>query len=307
MHGPLDRPRAKPACYGDCCRSARLIRRRRPKLRLTVAIFRVCLCCLTALVVACSGAKISGEQLAVDADLQKQRLRGDPFQHLAYVGKASGHGGTALHVYLSGDGTPWIGRTRISADPTPRNPIALRLMALDPNPRLYLGRPCYEGFSESSGCGPYYWTAGRYSEPVVASMTSALRRYIDDNGFEEVVVIGYSGGGVLAWLLAERLAEIRGLVTIAANLDIAAWTSRHGYTPLEGSLNPAGRGPLPERVAQLHLVGSRDTNVPPSLVRSALRKTGMQAQVVAIASDHRCCWESHWPAVLEAVGRIETR
>jgi pimeloyl-ACP methyl ester carboxylesterase len=239
--------------------------------------------------------------------LEKTRLNGDPFHHLVYVGKGGEDSSGILHVYLSGDGTPWIGRTRISADPTPRKPIALRLMALDRNPRLYLGRPCYEGFSSSTGCHPYFWTAGRYSEPVVASMVSALRHYIDDNGFEEVVLIGYSGGGVLAWLLAERVAEVRALVTIAANLDTDAWTSRHRYTPLHGSMNPAARRPLPDRIAQLHLVGSRDINVPPSLVRSALESARTQARVLTVASDHSCCWASHWPAVLDEIARLEAR
>ena len=304
MKDTFGRTRSERARFGNLLRPARPIKPVALKLRLIVSVFRVCLSCLTALVASCGGATISSEQLAIEAGLEKERLRGDPFQHLAYIGNRTGGGSTALHVYLSGDGTPWIGGTRIAADPTPRNPIALRLMALDPDARLYLGRPCYEGFSDSGGCGPYYWTAGRYSEPVVASMTSALRRYIDDNGFEEVVIIGYSGGGVLAWLIAERVPEVRVLVTIAANLDIDAWTSRHGYTPLRGSLNPASRGPLPERLAQLHLVGSRDTNVPPLLVRSALENASGYAKVLTFATDHRCCWESHWPAVLDEIARL---
>ena len=118
-------------------------------------------------------------------------------------------------------------------------------------------------------------------------------------------MIGYSGGGVLAWLLAERIPEVRVLVTIAANLDIDAWTGRHGYSPLRGSLNPAVRGPLPDRVAQLHLVGSRDTNVPPALVRAALHNAGSNDRVVTVNSDHRCCWESHWPVVIDEIARLE--
>ena len=38
----------------------------------------------------------------------------------------------ALHVYIEGDGTPYVARHDFAADPTPRNPLMLRLMTLDP-------------------------------------------------------------------------------------------------------------------------------------------------------------------------------
>jgi hypothetical protein len=249
---------------------------------------------------ACTGSKLQGERTADRAGLEALQLIGDPFVHKAYFGGGSRRS-DSLHVYLSGDGSPWIGRTRIAKDPTPRNPVALRLMALDPNPRLYLGRPCYDGMVKSKGCNPALWTSARYSETVVRSMAAALQDFIDSKGIDKVVLIGYSGGGVLAWLLAERLPQVRTLVTIAANLDIDAWAARHQYTRLGDSLNPAERGPLPGRVAQLHLVGSRDTNVPPSLVRAALTAIDSEHRLRVLDADHRCCWESHWPQVLAAI------
>lgn len=218
---------------------------------------------------------------------------------------ASGRGGT-LHVYLAGDGTPWITRTRISTDPTPRNPVALRLMLLDPSPSLFLGRPCYHGLAGASGCDSALWTHARYSEPVVRSMAHALERIVAERGAGQVVLIGYSGGGVLGWLIAERVRQVRGLVTIASNLDTEAWTRLHGYTPLYDSLNPAVRATLPSRVAQLHLAGARDKNVPPKLVRDAVERPGSNSAVVALASDHRCCWERLWPGVLERVERLDS-
>ena len=270
------------------------------KLRLTAVFFRAFLLSTAALMTACTDVPVRSQQIAAEAGLLTQHLQGDPYEHIVYVGPET-RPDRPLHVYLSGDGTPWIGRTRIANDPTPRNPIALRLMALDRGPRIFLGRPCYQGLSSRPGCNPFLWTGGRYSEAVVASMTAALRRFIDENGYRDVVLIGYSGGGVLAWLIAERVEQARLLVTIAANLDIDAWTTLHGYTPLRGSLNPASRGALPEHVAQLHLVGSRDTNVPPSLVRAAMGGSDRHAQVRMVPSDHRCCWESHWPDILDAI------
>ena len=77
-----------------------------------------------------------------------------------------------LHVYLDGDGTPMLG-SYPAADPTPRDPLVLDLMALDSTPSIYVGRPCYHGLS-GAPCSPSLWTSGRYSEPVVASMAAGI-------------------------------------------------------------------------------------------------------------------------------------
>ena len=71
-----------------------------------------------------------------------------------------------------------------------------------------------------------------------------------------VVLIGYSGGGVLAVLIAPQVPG-SAVVTIAANLDVEAWARWHQYTPLSGSLNPATQPPL-DALHEWHLVGDRD-------------------------------------------------
>lgn len=129
-------------------------------------------------------------------------------------------------------------------------------------------------------------------------MVSALRQILDEGGIKEVVLIGYSGGGVLAWLMAERIPEVTHLVTIAANLDTDAWARLHGYSALTGSLNPAQRAPLPGHIEQLHLTGSRDRISPANLVKATTARQGGNVEVRMLAVDHRCCWEESWPSVL---------
>ena len=70
-------------------------------------------------------------------------------------------------------------------------------------------------------------------------------------------MIGYSGGGTLAQLVAEKFTQTRAVVTLAGNLDLAAWVQLHDYTPLGGSLNPAERPPLPGHILQIHYVGKQ--------------------------------------------------
>ncbi|MCU0834561.1 MAG: alpha/beta hydrolase [Chromatiaceae bacterium] len=249
------------------------------------------------LLVGCATPSDRVDRLAAELRLTKGRVPSTPVPLVAYRNASEVTGGR-LHVYLEGDGTPWLTRTRISPDPTPRDPLALRLMALDPAPSLYLARPCYNGTATQAGCGPWYWTMGRYSEPVVASMASVLRGLIDAEGVAELVIIGHSGGGVLAWLLAHRIRETRALVTIAANLDIDAWADLHGFSRLTDSLNPAAGPPLPAGIAQWHLVGERDREVPASIIDGLRDLLGPDARVLVMASDHRCCWLGLWSDVL---------
>jgi pimeloyl-ACP methyl ester carboxylesterase len=226
-------------------------------------------------------------------------VAGEPFGHVVFLRPARGAAGSrTLHVYIDGDGRPWS-RGEPTADPTPRNPLVLRLMALDPAPSLYLGRPCYHGLAAAPPCAAAVWTAERYSPAVVASMATALRRALRGRDVDRLVWVGYSGGGSLAVLLAPRFAETIGVITIAANLDIEAWADLHGYARLVGSLNPATQPPLPARIRQRHYVGGRDRVVPESIVsRGPIDPAGL---VVIPGYDHVCCWEAIWPGVLAEV------
>ena len=226
-------------------------------------------------------------------------IDGDPFRHVVYFAQVD-EPADALHVYIEHDGTPWINVTRVSDDPTPRTPFALELMARDTGPRLFLGRPCYFETRNDAACSASSWTHRRYAPEVVHSMASALRSFLAQHPYRHVVLIGYSGGGSLAWLLASLVPETRAVVTIAANLDTDAWTTLHRYNTMTGSLNPALQPPLPTSIVDVAYVGGRDENVPPSIARSFAARHP-NAKIVEIAQfDHRCCWIEQWPQLLAA-------
>jgi pimeloyl-ACP methyl ester carboxylesterase len=113
-----------------------------------------------------------------------------------------------------------------------------------------------------------------------------------------ITLIGYSGGGVLALLIASRLDAVDQVITVAANLDVEAWAAHHAYSPLAGSLNPAVLAPLPARVHQLHLAGARDRQVPPATVASFLARNPAASFRIIEGFDHRCCWIEQWPEIL---------
>ncbi|MGH2607442.1 MAG: alpha/beta fold hydrolase [Tepidiformaceae bacterium] len=224
---------------------------------------------------------------------------GAPFGHVVYW-PPSRPASRSLHVYIDGDGTPWV-LGRPAHDPTPRNPLMLRLINLDPNPSVYLGRPCYHGLATRPSCSAAIWTRERYSERVIVSMAAALRQVIGKRGVTRVAWFGYSGGGALALLLAPRFAETAALVTVAGNLDIDAWTDLHGYSRLIGSLNPATHPWARSQVYERHYVGGVDRIVP----RAIVDRAGVRPETVRVipAFDHVCCWEKIWLAVVSQVAQ----
>ena len=248
------------------------------------------------LIGGCAGPSERYAREAARRGLDSGTVAGHVFDHVIFA-KPANPAGPRLHLYLEGDGTPYTGR-RAAANPTPRRPVMLGLMAQDPTRAVLLGRPCYHGMVSQPGCTTALWTDGRYGEAVVHSLAAAARRLLTASGADELVLIGHSGGGTLAMLLAERLEETVAVVTIAGNLDVGAWTTHHGLPPLAASLDPAGRPPLPPAIHQLHLAGDRDRVVPPAMIATALAAQGGPDVKVLPGFDHACCWHRLWPELL---------
>lgn len=209
-----------------------------------------------------------------------------------------------LVVYIEGDGHAYLDRHTPSSDPTPENPMALRLALADPaSGLLYLGRPCQ--FSQGEPCSPRYWTMDRYAPVVVEAMNRALDQAKAQTGARRLFLAGYSGGGAMAALLAARRADVAGLATVAGNLDHNAWTSLHHVTPLRGSLNPADDASSLATLHQVHFVGENDQIMPTRVVQSFLRKLGENTParlVIVKEADHACCWPKTWPGLLRKWG-----
>jgi hypothetical protein len=91
------------------------------------------------------------------------------------------------------------------------------------------------------------------------------------------------------------------VVTIAADLDVDAWTRWHHYLPLTGSLNPATQPPLDPHITQWHLVGDRDSNVPPEISRRYLDRVPNDHVWHYSTFDHTCCWVERWPDILARI------
>ncbi len=208
-----------------------------------------------------------------------------------------------LHIYLEGDGNPWFKGREPAINPTTKNPIALKLMLQDPQPSVYLNRPCYallreKGISKDQQCSSELWTSGRYSKEVVKAMNEALNTIKERTGAKHFSLIGYSGGGSLAVLIASTRNDVINLLSIAANLDHAKWTQHFGYLPLNSSLNPVDYFPLPNTIKRWHLIAKKDKTIPfQLLIPAATLDVG--SHIMEYENfNHSCCWEKSWDEIL---------
>ena len=269
-------------------------------MSFTTSVCKKIICSLIPLIFGCTAPETRLNNEAQHLNFTRTVVRGTEFDHVVYLNQKQNKN-SALHVYLDGDGTPWINNRWVSENPTTRNPLLLRLMSLENGPAIYLGRPCYHGFSHAPPCRSSLWTNQRYSLPVIESMTAALKKILKQLNNRKPVLIGYSGGGTLAMLMVERIPDLQGIVTIAANLDTDAWARLHGYSQLVGSINPARQPPLDSRLFQRHYAGSNDRNVPASLIKPTVLRQHSAQLVIIPEFDHVCCWEKIWASVLDKI------
>jgi len=203
-----------------------------------------------------------------------------------------------VHVYIEGDGQPWI-NDQIAADPGPANLVALSLMKKDSSASFYLGRPCYFQLKIKPGpaCGPSLWTRARYSRQVVNVLVKALLSQSDLNAYDEWVLVGHSGGGTLAYLMAQQLPKVKKVVAISSNLDVNAWVAYHHYAPLDQSLDPTAIEPA-KPLKIFYLAGGKDVNVPLALNQHFLNQINAEI-IIREEYDHSCCWDKEWPGLLQ--------
>jgi pimeloyl-ACP methyl ester carboxylesterase len=253
------------------------------------------LLCFAMALSACVSPTSRIDAEAKRAGLVRTIVHGTDFRHAVYTRKAADPNETWT-VYLESDGSPWAQGRVPTTDPTAREPMALRLMLSSGGPAFYLTRPCYHELMDN-GCSWPLWTHARYSETVVDSMVSAIEATARRLGAGRLRLVGHSGGGTLAVLIAERLPRVAEVVTLAANLDTDAWTTHHGYLPLNESLNPA-RSTRVHAFEEIHLQGAQDKVVPSETTRAYFERFPQAKRVTIDEFDHVCCWQDRWAQLL---------
>lgn len=245
--------------------------------------------------------RIHADELAVAHGWQAESLAAGQFELMTYVPRVILRR-ERLTIYIEGDGLAWLDSMTPSSDPTPRDPLALRLALVQTEGNAaYLARPCQYGNARQDGCSERYWTDARFAPEVVAASSLAVDRLKARFGAQQLTLVGYSGGAAIAALLAARRSDVSDLVTVAGNLDHRAWTTHHRVTPLSRSLNPADDIGQLGGVRQMHFVGLADRIVPSWLTLKFIERFSWTQQPVVKQMegfDHVCCWAHIWPELL---------
>lgn len=255
---------------------------------------------LTALLMtACAGdPQAHADTMAQPAGLQRSQVQAGSFLLTSYVRIARAD--QALTVYIEGDGPAWRNRYQPSDDPTPRRALGLGLAVADTTANVvYLARPCqFTPMAANARCAVTYWTDKRYSEEVVAAMNAAVTQYLHRLPGQRVNLVGYSGGGALAVLIAARRTDVASLRTVAGNLDHVAVNRLHAVSPMPDSLNAIDVAQRVAAIPQLHISGADDQVVPTSVTRSFVAAAGPCARLhVVDGMAHESDWAAHWAAL----------
>lgn len=250
----------------------------------------------------------SAALLAQQAGWEPIRLPSGNFVLAAFVPKQILPGDT-LTIYIEGDGLAWIGSRDISANPTPMHPAGLQIALHHPaGMAAYLARPCqYVEGSDARNCSNTWWTERRFAPEVVTATSIAVDQLKQRFNAKSVVLVGYSGGGAIAALLAAQRADVAQLVTVAGNLDHAQWTTMRRLDPLSGSLNAVDFWQALVDLPQIHYIGSNDSVVPREVTESFLAAFPQQHRPAPRAIDgfdHACCWAEKWAEIYTVRDRM---
>lgn len=257
---------------------------------------------LSFLLVGCvsDDSRITAKEIAQHSRLSRDDIQTNPFLIATWSRiTAPVH---SLRVYIEGDGFAWKSRTQPSDDPTPRNPIGLMLAATDKNQNvLYIARPCqFIGPPLPAHCDKRVWTSDRFSPSVIDAMNDALSQFVKQYPGVKLELIGYSGGGNIAAILAERRIDVRSLRTVAGNLDVAYVNAIHHVSAMPDAVSAIDRASALRTMPQLHFSGDADKTVTPEVAQRFQRAVGGTCSQVDIVSNmtHGSDWAAIWPQLL---------
>jgi len=269
-------------------------------VRLSAAIFFVLCGCAT--LDPGDHARTTTESWARERGFTASSLRAGGFDLFLLVRRL--RPAETLTIYIEGDGAPWGSPYHPPRNPTPLDPLALALANADTTPDVaWLARPCqYLNRAVLPGCDSAYWIDRRFAAEVIAAYDSAVTQLKNASGAHQVRLVGYSGGGVIAVLVAMRRNDIAAVITVAAPLALSDWVAWHGLSPLAGSLDPSRQKTTSKTPREMHFAGADDKMVPAEIVERFVRSHGGRLETI-VGFDHNCCWVRDWPQLLNRAGR----
>jgi len=238
--------------------------------------------------------------LAQSARMTRTEVSAPPFVLTAFV-RITRHD-QPLTVYIEGDGRAWRNRNTPSDDPTPHQALGLSLATTDPSANVvYLARPCqFTPKERNPFCENTFWTNKRFAPEVIRSLDQAIEHFMEKVQGQRLNLVGYSGGGALAVLLAARRNDVLTIRTVAGNLDHVEVNRQHLVSPMPESENAIDVARQISTIPQIHFSGSNDDVVPPSIAQRFVTASGGRCVKSHVVSDmsHEGDWAAQWRKLL---------
>lgn len=208
-------------------------------------------------------------------------------------------------VFVEGDGFAYLTREQPSADPTPRNAVALEMAraATAQHEVVYLARPGQWGTAPSYT--PADWTTRRFSSALVSAQARAVEEVGGDDPF---VLVGYSGGAAIARVAARYTGALAGVITVAGNLYPNTTNAYNKVPPFTDLHDELGNGePFEANLPVLVVRGSDDRIIPPpSEPDTACRQT-LVVPATHAGLNNGQPWASLWPQIYAAWQSLQMR
>ena len=239
----------------------------------------------------------TADTVAQAGNLVQQKIATDDFLLTTYQRFDATADNKQMVVYIEGDGMAWISRDQLSSNPTPVQPIALKLASIDTNANvLYVARPCqYLWPQKMNRCSSKYWSNKRSSEEVISSINQAISIVKQKQNISSIRLIGYSGGGGIAALIADRRADVSEFVSVSGNLNYKLFTQTHNLSPMNGSIDPITVANQIDSIPQIHYVGADDKIIPRQIALSFSDKVKV---INNVSHDN---WPDKWAQILKTV------
>jgi hypothetical protein len=214
----------------------------------------------------------AAQGLADDFGFEEKIIQTTDFSFFTYQKNQSAS--KALNIYIEGDGFAWKNKYTVSKNPTPINPVALKLAASDKSEGvIYMARPCqYVDLAKEKNCDEKFWSEARFSKKIILSMSDAINQIKRSHKSNSINLYGFSGGANVALLLASIRNDIKSITTIAGNLDNQALVKFHDISDMEEFMSVDEIVKNTKSISQCHIAGDEDKIVPYFIQKNFVKK-----------------------------------